>query len=232
MIIINIEIIMANFKIISIDGNIGSGKSLLLENLRKHYVDNKNIVFLKEPVDEWSKIVDESGITLLEKFYSDKKEYSFPFQMMAYISRLDILKDSIKKNPDAIFITERSLFTDRCVFAKMLYDSGDMKSMFYSIYLRWFDSFSSEYPINKIIYVNTKPEICNERIIKRNRTGESNIPLEYLKNCDKYHNEMLDLSRDTCVCKDQITLNGNIDIYKNGEKLEEWIQNIDKFIHV
>ena len=105
--------------IISIEGNIGSGKSTLLSKLQEEFKDNKNIVFLKEPVDEWETIRDENGITMLEKFYENQENYSFPFQMMAFISRLSLLKDSIKKNPGAIFITERSLYTDKMVFAKL-----------------------------------------------------------------------------------------------------------------
>ena len=47
---------MSNFqsvKIISIDGNIGSGKSTLMGNLKSYFSNNTNVVFLKEPVDEW-----------------------------------------------------------------------------------------------------------------------------------------------------------------------------------
>ena len=43
--------------------------------------------------------------------------------MMAYISRLAQLKKIIKEHPWSIIITERSIFTDRNVFAKMLYDN-------------------------------------------------------------------------------------------------------------
>jgi deoxyadenosine/deoxycytidine kinase len=110
------------YNIVSIEGNIGSGKSTLLSNLRETLKDRNDIVFLKEPVDEWEKITDENGLTMLEKFYSNQKAYSFPFQMMAYISRLALLKEAVKNNPSSIIITERSLFTDKMVFAKMLYD--------------------------------------------------------------------------------------------------------------
>ena len=220
-----------NGLIISIDGNIGSGKSTLLSNLQTHFNNNPNIIFLKEPVDIWSTITDENNITILEKFYSDQKKYSFSFQMMAYISRLAILKEEIQKNPNAIFITERSLYTDKFVFAKMLYDSGNIEQINYKIYLKWFDTFASEFPINKIIYVNTDPEICNKRIIKRSRNGENNIPLEYLINCHKYHTDMLDTINEGCICKDQLMLDGNTDIYENTEKLNEWIEQIEEFMH-
>ena len=115
------------FKIVSIEGNIGSGKSTLLANLRNNYKDDANIVFLKEPVDEWEKITDENGVTILEKFYADQEKYSFSFQMMAYVSRLKVLRDELKnikfsEDKKTIIITERSLHTDKMVFAKMLYD--------------------------------------------------------------------------------------------------------------
>ena len=150
---------------------------------------------------------------------------------MAYISRLNIMKEEQKKNPNAIFITERSLFTDKLVFAKMLFDSGNIELINYKIYLKWFDTFADDFPVSKVIYVNTDPEICHHRIEKRSRTGESNIPLDYLQKCHKYHNKMLDVNSLSCVCQDQLLLNGNIDIYENKEQLDEWIEQINTFIH-
>ena len=68
-------------------------------------------------------------------------------------------------------------------------------------------------------------------LVKRSRTGESNIPLEYLQNCHKYHNNMLDVNSESCICKEQLILNGNIDIYENKEQLDEWIKDINSFIN-
>jgi deoxyadenosine/deoxycytidine kinase len=217
--------------LISIDGNIGSGKSTLMGELEIIFHDNKNIVFLKEPTKDWENITDENDITILQKFYENPSKYGFSFQIMAYISRLKIMKEEFAKNPNAIFITERSLFTDKFVFAKMLFDSGNIELVNYKIYLEWFNTFADEFPVSKVIYVNTDPEICHQRIEKRSRTGESNIPIEYLQNCHKYHNNMLDVNSDDCVCKEQLVLNGNIDIYENKEQLNEWIDKINNFIH-
>ena len=227
---------MSNFKnqqvkIISIDGNIGSGKSTLMGELKTYFSDNKNIVFLKEPVDEWETIKDENGITILEKFYENPSKYGFSFQIMAYISRLNIMKKELKKNPNAIFISERSLFTDKLVFAKMLFDSGNIELVNYKIYLQWFETFAEDFPVSKVIYVNTEPEICHQRIEKRSRTGESNIPLEYLQNCHKYHTDMLDVDSVDCICKEQLVLNGNIDMNENKEQFNLWIQQVNTFIH-
>jgi len=230
-----------NCTIISIEGNIGSGKSTLLANLREHFKYNDNVVFLKEPVDEWEKIKDKHGITILEKFYADQEKYSFPFQMMAYVSRIKVLRDTLrekteknrivnKNNDNLIIITERSLHTDKMVFAKMLYDTGKIEYINYQIYLSWFDTFSSEFPVHKIVYVKTSPKKCHERISKRSREGEENIPLSYLESCSYYHDNMLDQNLTTCVCENQLVLNGNIDIYQNKEQVSKWIEEITRFI--
>jgi len=228
---------MHNITIVSIEGNIGSGKSTLMANLKKYYEmnaeDKTNILFLKEPVDEWEQIVDENGVTMLEKFYANQEKYSFPFQMMAYISRLNILRNLLKTiNPDkkTIIITERSLYTDKLVFAKMLYDEKKIEHINYQIYLKWFETFSVEFPVHKIVYVKTDHVVCHSRIVKRSREGETNIELDYLKNCGDYHNNMLDISTSECVCNEQLSLDGNTDIYENIDKLSEWIIEIDTFI--
>jgi deoxyguanosine kinase len=227
----------ASYTFISIEGNIGSGKSTLLANLRENYKNNENVIFLKEPVDEWAKIKDVNGTTILEKFYADQEKYSFSFQMMAYVSRIKVLRDTLKEiqqdNQDKkkyIIITERSLYTDKMVFAKMLYDSGKIEDVNYKIYLNWFDTFSGEFPVHKVIYVKAAPEKCYERIAKRSREGEENIPLEYLTACSLYHDNMLDKTIESCVCNEQLILDGNIDIYENKTQVDEWIQEIEQYI--
>jgi thymidylate kinase len=211
-------------KIISIEGNIGSGKSTLVSILKetlKDSLDNRSIVFLQEPVDEWESIKDSNGITMLEKFYQDQERYSFPFQMMAYISRLALLKNTVKNNPEAIILTERSLYTDKHVFAKMLYDSGKIEDVNYQIYLKWFETFASDFPIDGIVYIRSNPEICKERIQKRSRTGEDVISLDYLSSCNMYHDKMVEM------CQTVLVLDGNLDI-KNMK--ETWVNLIQEFI--
>ena len=102
---------MCSKKIISIEGNIGSGKSTILEYLKIFYKDNTNVLFLDEPVSEWNKVVDNDGVTILEKYYENPVKYAFPFQMMAYISRLSVIKKALLTDCE-IIITERSVHTD------------------------------------------------------------------------------------------------------------------------
>ena len=233
-----------HFSIVSIEGNIGSGKSTLLEKLRLEFKDNKYVRFLREPVDEWEKIKDKEGNTMLQKFYANQAEYSFAFQMMAYISRLTIIRENVrdimaavKKNKEEdkesgkyILITERSLYTDKYVFAKMLYDQGKIEDVKYQIYLNWFDEFAKDFPVNDVIYVNTDPVKCYERIHKRARVGEEVIPLAYLESCHKYHNEFLD--ETTGLKTNQLVLNGNQDIFAETGLVDAWICTINQFLNV
>ena len=193
--------------IFSIEGNIGSGKSTLVKELKKSVPNilEKKVVYVQEPVNEWSKIKDKKGETILEKFYANQHKYAFSFQMMAYISRLALLRNIVRENPDAIIITERSVFTDREVFAKMLYDEGKIEEVDYQIYLKWFDEFIEEIPITGLIYVTTTPEKSKERVDLRARAGES-IPLSYLQRCHNYHETWIkNIKKQVCL------FNGNVD---------------------
>ena len=208
-------------EIYSIDGNIGSGKSTLVDILKKGIPSNEYIdfIFLEEPVNEWNDIKDKDGETILSKFYKDQDKYSFSFQMMAYISRINKIRECISKcnkNKKSIIITERSVFTDKNIFAKMLYDDKKIEEVNYQIYLKWFDEFLKEIPMTGYIYIKTDPKICFERIKKRNRVGE-NIPLEYLKRCDLYH--------ECWLTNVDLLIDGN-DEYDKEVDLEEKYKNM------
>lgn len=214
-------------KIISIEGNIGSGKSTLLNLLRTYYSDNKNVVFADEPLDVWNTITDKQGVTMLEKFYADQEKYSFQFQMMAYISRISELKKLVKNSTDnTIIITERSVYTDKNVFAKMLYDDGMIEEVEYKIYLKWFDEFVEDVRVDNIVYVMCDPTVANDRIKKRSRTGESNIPVEYLTKVHNYHQDWL-IHGSECPLT---LLNGDVDRTEDNESYSDMIQVFDALI--
>ena len=52
------------FKIISIEGNIGAGKTTLFNNLQQQNID-ETIVFIREPVDIWESFKDRNGNSII-----------------------------------------------------------------------------------------------------------------------------------------------------------------------
>lgn len=202
--------------LISLEGNIGSGKSTIIEILKN--LNSNDIVFVDEPVKEWTNITDDSGTNALQLFYEDQKENSFWFQILAYITRLRNLFDTIKNNPDKIIICERSIYTDKNVFASMLYESGMIKQIEWKTYLYWFDTFKEQTKLDLILYVNTNPEECLARINKRNRVEEQNkISLEYLQNCNNKHNEWINTT-DTKII--------NIDGHESLDNIYRFVKKI------
>ena len=142
--------------------------------------------------------------------------------MMAYISRIHEIKKIIDKNKNLIIICERSVFTDKNVFTQMLYDDNKISEIEFNIYKKWFYEFLNDIPISGIIYLKTSTEICDHRVKQRNRKGET-IPLEYLDNCNKYHNNWL--SHESVPV---LNLNGDINFKENIPN--NWINIIKNFI--
>ena len=143
---------------------------------------------------------------------------------MAYISRLVPLRNALKKNYKLI-ITERCVYTDKNVFAKMLYDEHKMEVIEYQIYNNWFNEFMNELPNPHIVYVRTIPETAKMRVEKRARNGEI-IPIEYLKNCHKYHEEWL----STIPIENILVLDGEIDTTTHTDQPNLWINIIERFV--
>ena len=70
---------------ISIEGNIGSGKSTILKIIRERFT---SLQILDEPLAEWQNIGEKKNINLLEMYYKDSKRWGFTFQIFAFMSRL------------------------------------------------------------------------------------------------------------------------------------------------
>jgi len=180
--------------IVFIEGGIGCGKSTLVRHMQEYCKKNSfKYLTIQEPVDIWNSIKDENGKNIIEAFYENQTKYSFIFQMMAYISRLERLKKACEEaegNYDLI-ICERSLHTDKNVFCKMLYDEGKIDTYGYQIYNKWFEYFQDFIKTYTFVYLKTDYNVCFERVQKRHRNGESEISVEYLKKNNEYHDEWL-----------------------------------------
>uniref|UniRef100_A0A6C0AU65 Deoxynucleoside kinase domain-containing protein n=1 Tax=viral metagenome TaxID=1070528 RepID=A0A6C0AU65_9ZZZZ len=218
--------------LISIEGNIGAGKTTILKMISDMYSTSQDkIVFLKEPVELWYNIKDESGKTMLENFYENPKKNAFAFQIMACVTRTSIIKNAMKEHKNCeIVLCERSIEADSKIFAKMLYDDGLMSKMEHSIYMLLYNENIADYSVDGIIYISTNPDKCYERVQKRNREGESNIEMDYLVKCDKYHMDwLLDDHIDNNSNILELDTSKDIDIL-NPKQYQFWVNKISSFI--
>lgn len=179
--------------LISLDGNIGAGKSTLLEALKTLIPE---ITVVAEPVADWVSLKNQAGDNLLELFYRDTARWCYTFQNCAILTRLihtteilDSWRPAEGKLP--IVITERSVLTDRYVFAEMLHREGKMDDLEWSLYMKWYSHYAKDLPVRGIIHVSTCAATSAERITKRGRSGEERIPMEYLQHLDAQHHTWL-----------------------------------------
>jgi len=178
-------------KIYSVDGNIGAGKTTFLEAVKASLGPTAYVVL--EPVGEWMRLKNAEGVSLLELFYSDKKRWAYTFQNCAILTRLRAIQEAMRDLPDdAIILTERSVLTDRFVFAEMLRASGDIDALEWELYCKWFDTFAAALPITGIIYLTTCVGTSAGRIVTRGRSGEDHIPLDYLSALDTAHRSWIE----------------------------------------
>jgi deoxyadenosine/deoxycytidine kinase len=216
--------------IIAIEGNIGAGKTTIFDKLKERLANRVEVVFMPEPVDIWESIVDTKGETVLAKFYRDPVKYAFSFQVMAYSTRLAMLRKTIRENPGcSTIICERSLEADRNIFAKMLRSSGKMEEVEFQIYEMLYHDTAAEFPLDRVVYIDAEPSKCLERIGKRARNGESSIPLDYLIQCREYYDDWLLIARRSKL----LHLNTNPDATYTGENDDlgkGWIDQICDFI--
>lgn len=200
--------------IISIEGNIGSGKSTLVKYLKKV---NKDWIFLDEPVGEWEALKNEDDKSLLQCFYGDMSRWSYTFQNYAFITRMRKLIKACKKRytKPTIIVTERSVYTDRHVFAEMLLKDGKMSQMEMDIYLNWFNLLLEFATIDHVVYLRTDSKKCLERIQKRAREGEDNITIDYLLSLEQQHDKWINNHQPSLL------LDGNTDL--NIDNTEHFI---------
>lgn len=205
-----------------LEGNIGTGKSTFLLALAKH-VENVNVTF--EPVDEWMSLVNKSssGLNLLEEFYKDQSRYAYTFQSIAFRSRIRLL-NSLPTG--ATNIIERSVFTDRNVFAKTCHETGKMNDIEWADYCEWFDWLATDVKPSGYVYLRCDPEVSYERIKARSRQGESVIPYEYIEKIHNKHDNWLITEPNVLI------LDVNSEFEKDEIKLQEMIQKVKKFVKV
>jgi deoxyadenosine/deoxycytidine kinase len=213
--------------LISIEGNIGTGKTTLINILKNKFSKKNNVIFVEEPLNQWLSLKDSDGKNILGKFYEDQERWSYSFQMHAFITRS---KDILKQNTnDNVVIIERSVLTDCNVFANLLHESGKISEMEWKLYVEWFDwlteQFSKVIP-DKFIYLKAEPEVSYQRMINRTRDEENNVPIEYLQSVSEKHDDwLLDESMENVI-----TIDVNQDFSDSDRFKETVIDRVSQLI--
>ena len=219
-----------NKLILVLEGNIGAGKSTFLDVLRR----NLDIDVIFEPTNKWQNI-GASG-NLLDLFYSDTPRWAYTFQSYAFISRVQTQQEHEERSTsDKVHVIERSVYCDRYCFAKNCFESGLMSELEWQIYKEWFGWLVEKYTTRPsgFVYLKASPEICYQRLTKRNRSEETEIPLAYLQALHQRHEDWLVEKKDVIeVLKNVpvLTLDCNKDFEADFEQQQKHIQAVQDFI--
>lgn len=160
--------------IITIDGNIGSGKTSVLNYLHRNY---KLPVDL-EPVDNWN--------TYLKDLYENSNNV-FKFQVRIWLDRCWIQEKPekntilIERSPQFI----KNVFVETALSYNMINEVE--KELIFDLHKKTDELWDD----NIYIYLRTSPENCFKRIKKRNRISEKNITLDYIECIHNKHETTL-----------------------------------------
>ncbi|XP_030011912.1 thymidine kinase 2, mitochondrial isoform X1 [Sphaeramia orbicularis] len=169
--------------VICIEGNIASGKTTCLEYFSK----TSNIEVLTEPVSKWRNVRGHNPLALM---YQDPERWGITLQTYVQLTMLDRHLSSIAA---PIRMMERSIFSAKYIFVENLYRSGKMPEVDYAVLSEWFDWITTNIsiPVDLIVYLQTSPETCHERLKQRCREEEKVIPLEYLESIHQLYEDWL-----------------------------------------
>jgi deoxyadenosine/deoxycytidine kinase len=163
--------------IYTIDGNIGCGKTSILNYLHKY----KNIQIDLEPVEKWK--------SFLDNIYLSKTGY-FNFQIKVWLDRAWIQE----KDNKSIILMERSPFFIRNTFNKNDYIKNNINEDEYNVINEMYNKTDNIWKSNLYIYLRSSPIKCLERIKYRARNNEMNISLEYITDIHNLHEETYKLA--------------------------------------
>ena len=152
------------YNYVTIEGNIGAGKTTLAHLLSKHF--NARLI-LEEFADN----------PFLPKFYENPKQYAFPLELFFMAERYKQLKDLLQTKDLFQNITISDyLFTKCLLFAKVNLPNEEFR-----LYQKLFDIMNPQIiQPDILIYLHTPVNKLQANIKKRNRSYEQAIPNDYL----------------------------------------------------
>ncbi|XP_003413733.3 deoxyguanosine kinase, mitochondrial isoform X1 [Loxodonta africana] len=232
---------------LSIEGNIAVGKSTFVKLLKKTYPEWH---VATEPVGTWQDVqaagtqkasTAQSLGNLLDMMYREPARWSYTFQTFSFMSRLKTQLEAFEplqaREPVQVF--ERSVYSDRYIFAKNLFENGSLTDLEWHIYQYWhsflLQEFASRLRLHGFIYLQATPQVCLERLHRRARAEEKGIELAYLEQLHDQHEAWLvhkttKLHFEALLNIPVLALDVNDDFSEAGTKQEELIRKVNTFV--
>lgn len=165
-------------KFIAVAGNIGVGKSTLVDMIS----DRLDSQPFYEPVTENPYISD---------FYRDMHTWSFHSQIFFLTHRLRIHHELL--HVQGSVIQDRSIYEDAEVFARNLYVQGKMSDRDYNTYRSLYLTLAETLPPpDLVIYLRASVPTLLKRIALRNRDYEQSIEPAYLEELNGLYENWID----------------------------------------
>jgi deoxyadenosine/deoxycytidine kinase len=164
-------------KFVAVAGNIGVGKSTLVEKL----CERLGWQPYYEPVAE---------NPYLEDFYEDMQGWAFHSQVFFITHRLRSHRELLL-HPTSV-VQDRTVYEDAEIFARNLYQQGQIGERDYRTYRNLYgllvDMLS---PPDLVVYLRAEVSTLQERIIARAREMESGIATDYLERLNGLYEEWI-----------------------------------------
>ncbi|WP_407526935.1 deoxynucleoside kinase [Lacibacter sp. MH-610] len=197
-----------NYHFITIEGNIGAGKTTLAHLLSKHY--NARLI-LEEFADN----------PFLAKFYENPQQFAFPVELFFMAERYKQLKELLHTQDlfNSVTISDY-LFTKCLLFAKVTLPVDEFR-----LYQRLFDIIHQQLiQPDLLIYLHSPVQKLQENIKKRNRSYEQNIPDDYLFNLQETYTHYIKQHNIKTLFIDM----SNADLLGNPVHLQTIIEALEK----
>lgn len=191
---------------VCVEGNIGSGKTTFLQLFEKF----ENLVeTYDEPVTQWR---DFGGENPLASMYGNPGRWACTFQALVLLT---LMKRHTQSQEKPVRVMERSVYSARYCFTENLRQRGFLTDLEYTILTQWFEFAlrQSNCKVDLIVYLQTCPEVCYERIKNRNRPEEQIVTVDYLRQLHHLHEDWLIHGSSKGMIRPPVLLvNGNHDL--------------------
>lgn len=165
-------------KAIAIAGNIGVGKSTLVDFLSRTY----GISPYYEPSEDNPYLPD---------FYADMKRWAFHSQLY-FLSNKFRIHQELDRMPGLV-VLDRTIFEDAEIFATALHDMKKIDDRDWVTYRAFYQSILDAIkPPDLMIYLRCSMRTLRQRIRLRGREMEKDVPLSYLRRLDRLYEDWIE----------------------------------------